>query len=66
MENKEKSQIQAIWFRFKKNKLALISLAVLSVIVLTAIFANVLIDPELVTTTDSSLRLKPASSDTKV
>lgn len=63
MENKEKSQIQAIWFRFKKNKLALISLAVLSVIVLTAIFANVLIDPELVTTTDSSLRLKPASSE---
>lgn len=63
MEKKEKSQIQAIWFRFKKNRLALISLVVLCAIVLAAVFANVLIDPKLVTTTDSSIRLQGASSE---
>lgn len=62
METKEKSQVQAIWFRFKKNKLALISLIILAVIVILAVFANLLIDPELVTKTDSSIRLQTASS----
>ena len=33
METKERSQLGAIWFRFKKNRLALISLIVLGVII---------------------------------
>ncbi|MBR3240133.1 MAG: ABC transporter permease [Oscillospiraceae bacterium] len=63
MEKKGRSQSGAIWFRFQKNKLALISLVILGAIVLAALFANVLIDPELVTTTNSSLRLQTPSAE---
>lgn len=63
MGKKGRSQSGAIWFRFQKNKLALISLVILGAIVLAALFANVLIDPELVTTTNSSLRLQTPSAE---
>ena len=58
METKERSQLGAIWFRFKKNRLALISLIVLGVIIFAAIFANFLIEEGLVTAAKSSERLQ--------
>lgn len=43
---KKRSQIKAIWFRYRKNKLALFGLALLTFMVLVAIFANVIVDYE--------------------
>lgn len=45
-EIKKRSQIMAIWFRFKKNKLAVIGLCLLMSMILIAIFADVISDYE--------------------
>ena len=42
----------AIWFRFRKNKLALIGLIMMAGILFLVIFANIFIDESLVTTMD--------------
>ncbi|MBE5784269.1 MAG: ABC transporter permease [Clostridiales bacterium] len=51
MNNKKKkeSQIKGIWHRFKKNKSALVAFYLLIFVALVAIFASVIVDPELVT-----------------
>ena len=46
-EFKQKSQLAMIWRRFKKNKLAMVGLAVFCVIVFLAVFANFFADYEL-------------------
>ena len=56
-----RSRLGSIWFRFSKNRLALISLFILGIIVFMAIFANLFFDPSLVTTQDSSIRFLPPS-----
>ena len=43
---KKRSQIKTIWFRYRKNKLAVIGLALLFFMVLMAIFAGVIVDYE--------------------
>ena len=43
---KKRSQIKAIWFRFRKNKLAVIGLSLLVFMVLVAIFADVIVNYE--------------------
>ena len=55
MKKKDKigrSQMGAIWFRFRKNKLALIGLIMMAGILFLVIFANIFIDESLVTTMD--------------
>lgn len=43
---KKRSQFLSIWNRYKKNKLAVFGLTVLTIMVLTAAFANVILDYE--------------------
>ena len=43
---KKRSQLSSIWFRFKKNKLAMLGLALLVIIVFFAVFAGVFADYE--------------------
>ena len=43
---KKRSQFLAIWFRFRKNKLAVIGLVMLIFMILVAIFADVIADYE--------------------
>lgn len=43
---KKRSQLKSIWFRFKKNKLALIGLIMLGIFIFIAIFANFITDYE--------------------
>ena len=43
---KKRSQIKAIWFRFKKNKLAVIGMVLLLFMLLVAIFADFIVDYE--------------------
>ena len=45
-KNKKKSQLAAVWGRLKKNKMAVLGLAILCLIVLAAIFADVFFDYE--------------------
>jgi len=48
MENtyKKKSQLADVWKRFKRNKMAMVGLAVLIIMIFAAIFANVIADFE--------------------
>ena len=41
---KKRSQIADVWMRLKRNKLAMLGLVILSILVLTAIFADVIAD----------------------
>lgn len=43
---KKRGQIKSIWFRYKKNKLAMIGLIMFIVMILIAVFANLLADYE--------------------
>ena len=43
-KRKRKSQAREIWHRMRKNKLAMIGLAILIVFLLLAIFADVIVD----------------------
>ena len=43
---KKRSQLSSIWFRFKKNKLAMLGLALLVIIVFFAVVAGVFADYE--------------------
>lgn len=63
-QSKKKSQFEVTWRRLKKNKMAIAGLIILCVIVLLAIFADVLFDYEtLVIQQSASLRLKPPSKE---
>lgn len=46
---KGRSQLLAIWFRFRKNKLAMVGLVMLAVILFMVVFANFIIDEAMVT-----------------
>ena len=62
-KNKKKSQLAAVWGRLKKNKMAVLGLAILCLIVLAAIFADVFFDYEAMAVQQSAaLRLKPPSA----
>lgn len=43
---KQKSRMSLIWFRFKKNRLAMFGLIILSILLLIAIFADGIVDYE--------------------
>ena len=43
---KKRSQLKAIWFRFRKNKLAMVGLFILMVLVVIALSADLLVDYE--------------------
>lgn len=45
-ETKKRSQLQAVWFRFKKNKLAMFGLILLLIMTLIAVFAPLIADYE--------------------
>ncbi len=61
---KKKSQFVMVWERLKQNRLAVAGLVILSVIVLAAIFANLLFDYEtMAVRQNASMRLKPPSSE---
>lgn len=63
-KNKKKSQAAAIWRRLKKNKMAVVGLVILAVIILLAIFADLLFDYEtLVVKQSAALKLKPPSAE---
>ena len=60
VKNKKKSQAAAVWRRLKKNKMAILGLVILSIIILLAIFADVLFDYDtMVIKQSGALRLKP-------
>lgn len=61
---KKKSQAAAIWRRLLRNKMAIVGLAILGIIILAAILANVLFDYEtMVIQQSASLRLKSPSAE---
>lgn len=59
---KKSSLTREIWFRFRKNKVALIGLIILTLIVLMAIFADLIVPAE-VATTQSTDRLQGPSAE---
>ena len=63
-KNRKKSQVAAIWRRLRKNKMAVLGLVILSLIILLAVFADLLFDYEtLVIQQSAALRLKPPSAE---
>lgn len=61
---KKRSQILDVWMRLKRNKLAMIGLIILSILILTAIFADVIADYDTeVIKINASNRLKGVSKD---
>lgn len=61
-KDKKSSLTREIWFRFRKNKVALIGLIILTLIVLLAIFADLIVPAE-VATTQSTDRLQGPSAE---
>lgn len=61
---KKKSQIVFIWHRFRKNKLAVFGLIVFVIMLLAAIFANLIVDYEKdVVSQNMSIRYSPPSRE---
>lgn len=61
-KKKSKSHFASVWKRLKKNKMAIIGLIILSVICLSAIFADLLFDYETMAIRQNApMRLKPPS-----
>ena len=60
---KKRSQIKAIWFRYKKNKLAVAGLILLVVLILIAICAPLIVPYEKVVEQNLTERLAPMSSE---
>ena len=61
---RKKSQAKEVWWRLKKNKSAMIGLAIICVLVLVAVFADVIADYDLKAITQNpSQRLLPPSSE---
>lgn len=61
-KDKKSSLTREIWFRFRKNKVALIGLIILTLIVLMAIFADLIVPAE-AATTQSTDRLQGPSAE---
>ena len=63
-KKRKKSQVADIWRRLRKNKMAVLGLVILSLIILLAVFADLLFDYEtLVIQQSAALRLKPPSAE---
>ena len=63
-ENKKRSQFGEVWRRFRKNKAAIVGLIIFTLILLTSIFADVLMDYETtVKQQDFMNRMAPPSSE---
>lgn len=63
-EIKRRSQLRLIWFRFKKNKMALVGLAIIVILALVAIFADVIADYDtLAIKQDMSIRMTPPNAE---
>ncbi len=63
-ETKKRSQLGAIWFRFKKNKLAMFGLVLLIIMTLIAVFAPFIADYEQdVMVQNIAIRLQPPSKE---
>ncbi len=57
---KSRSQWKLVWFRFKKNKMALVGLGIIVLLALVAIFANVIADYDtLAVKQNMSIRMTP-------
>ena len=61
--SKKRSRAGMIWYRFRKNKLALIGLIVLIVMAILALIAPLIVSYEKATKQNASLRMKPPSAD---
>lgn len=61
---KKRSQIQETWRRLKKNRMAMIGLAIITIMILISIFADVLFDyNDIVIKQDTSIRLQGPSAE---
>ena len=56
-----RSMLGMIWFRYKKNKLAVLGLIMMIIILLLAIFANFIVDESKVTAMNTSNMFSPPS-----
>lgn len=64
VNKKKKSQAALVWRRLKKNKMAILGLAILSLIIFFAVFADFFFDYEtMVIQQSAALRLKPPSAE---
>ena len=54
---------QQIWARLCRSKVSVVSMIFLVLVVLAAIFANVLVDEALVTTQNTAIRMQPPSAE---
>ena len=57
--SRSEGKLSEVWRRMKKNKAAMVGLAVLSVIILTAVFADLIVPYSKTIAQNTSLRLKP-------
>ena len=62
-QSRSLARAKEIWRRYRKNKLAMIGLFIFLVIVLTAVFANVIVPYEMATKTNSSARLQTPNAE---
>ncbi|MCT4563457.1 MAG: ABC transporter permease [Maledivibacter sp.] len=63
-KNKKRSQWAEVWRRLKKNKMAMLGLAILTILVLAAIFADFIADyDDVVVSMDLTNKLKGPSAD---
>lgn len=62
-KKKKRSQLQMIWFRFRKNKLAMLGLIIFSIMVILSIYISIYGDYEQAITMDVSNKLLPPSRD---
>ena len=61
---KKRSQMQEVWRRLKKNRMAMIGLAIVAILVLIAIFADVLFDyNDVVIKQNTAIRLQGPSAE---
>jgi peptide/nickel transport system permease protein len=63
LKMKKNSKLKETWRRFKKNKLAIIGLIFISILILTAIFADVIVPLEKGIRQNAAIRLQPPSAE---
>lgn len=62
-KGKKRSQLKAIWFRFKKNKLAMVGLIILAFLVAVAVAAPIISDYEVAIKQNIRNRLQPPNKE---
>lgn len=60
---KKQSQLKEIWRRFRKNKGSMIGLILLALILLVVMCANLIVDYDVATTQNLSIKLQPPSAE---